>query len=156
LNTWQFPDATEAAVAFERRVFTIAWVWGVISLVPLYFLEDRIGAASPPAITHPEYFYGFIGCALAWQVVFWLIAREPDRLRPLMLVAVLEKLSFGVPALILFATGRVPGGTLIFAGIDLTLGALFLAAYARGQASVAAGREPVTSLESSEKAGACN
>jgi hypothetical protein len=121
----------EARVSFERRVFTLAWVWGLVSLLPLYFLEDRIGAASPPAITHPEYFYGFIGCALAWQVVFFLIAREPDRLRALMPVAVLEKLGFGVPALILYGLGRVPAATTVFAAIDLAFGALFLAAWLR-------------------------
>jgi hypothetical protein len=122
----------EAHVLFERRIFTLAWVWGLVSLVPLYFLENRIGAASPPAITHPEYFYGFLGCALAWQLVFFLIARAPDRLRALMPVAVLEKLGFAVPVLILYAFGRVPAGTTVFAAIDLTLGALFLAAYLRG------------------------
>ena len=118
-------------MTFERRVFTLAWVWGLISLVPLYFLEDRIGAASPRAITHPEYFYGFVGCALAWQAVFYLIARRPDQLRALIPVAVLEKLSFGIPALILFGMGRVPAATLIFAGIDLIFGALFCFAYLR-------------------------
>jgi hypothetical protein len=119
-------------MAFERRVFTIAWAWGVVSLVPLYFLEGRIGVASPPPITHPEYFYGFIGCALAWQLVYWLIARDPARLRPLMLAGVAEKLSFGVPTLVLFAIGRVSAGNLLFAGIDVTLGALFLVAYLQG------------------------
>ena len=116
---------------FQRRIFTVAGIWGVLSLLPLYFMEGSIGASAPPAITHPEYYYGFIGCALAWQAVFFLIAREPQALRALMPVAALEKAGFGIPVLVLWGVGRVPAANLLFAGIDLTLGVLFLAAYRR-------------------------
>jgi hypothetical protein len=118
-------------VGFARRVFTAAWIWGAVSLLPLYFLERGIGAASPPAITHPEYFYGFIGCALAWQVVFFLISRRPRALRALMPVAVLEKLGYAVPAFVLVALGRVPSANIVFGTIDLVLGALFWMAFMR-------------------------
>jgi hypothetical protein len=32
---------------------------------PLYFLFDEIGRQNPPAITHPEFFYGFVAVTLA-------------------------------------------------------------------------------------------
>ena len=37
-------------------------------------MEARVGRDYPPAITHPEYFYGFLGVAAAWQVAFLVIA----------------------------------------------------------------------------------
>jgi hypothetical protein len=114
-----------------RWIFGIAGVYGILVIAPLYFMESRIGRDTPPPITHPEYFYGFIGVTLAWQFVFLVIAREPVRYRPLMLVSVLEKLAWGVPAIILFQQQRVSGMTLGFGGIDLLLGALFVVAFFR-------------------------
>ena len=114
---------------FARRVFTGAGVYGLIVLLPQYFLAARIGQDTPPAITHLEYFYGFTGVAVAWQLVFLMIGRDPERYAPLMLPAVLEKLAFGVPAIVLYAQGRLPGSVLFFGLLDLTLGTLFLASW---------------------------
>ncbi|HKR36869.1 MAG TPA: hypothetical protein VJT10_18640 [Steroidobacteraceae bacterium] len=112
-----------------RWIFGIAGVYGILVIAPLYFMEARIGHDDPPAITHPEYFYGFVGITLAWQVVFLMIAREPARYRPLMLASVLEKLAWGVAAIVLFQQQRVSGMTLGFGCIDLLLGALFVVAF---------------------------
>lgn len=112
-----------------RWIFGIAGVYGILVIAPLYFMEARIGHDDPPAITHPEYFYGFVGITLAWQVVFLMIAREPARYRPLMLASVLEKLAWGVAAIVLFRQQHVSGMTLGFGGIDLLLGALFIVAF---------------------------
>lgn len=112
-----------------RWIFGIAGVYGILVIAPLYFMEARIGHDDPPAITHPEYFYGFVGITLAWQVVFLMIAREPARYRPLMLASVLEKLAWGVAAIVLFQQQRVSGMTLGFGSIDLLLGALFVVAF---------------------------
>jgi hypothetical protein len=114
---------------FARRVFTGAGVYGLVALLPLYFLAARIGRDTPPAITHQEYFYGFVGVAVAWQLAFLAIGRDPLRYRPLMIPAVFEKLAFGVPATILYTQGNLSGSVLLFGLIDLTLGALFLAAW---------------------------
>ena len=114
---------------FPALVFRIAAVYGIATLLPQYFLERRIGEAFPPAITHPELFYGFIGVALVWQFVFVLIAHDVRRYRPLMLLAVLEKLSFGVAAVALFAQGRVAGSVAVAGAIDLVLAALFALAF---------------------------
>lgn len=114
---------------FGRWVFAIAGIYGLIVLTPQYFMETQIGRDYPPAITHPEFFYGFNGVALAWQVAFLMISRDPARFRPLMLPAVLEKASFGIAGWILFAQQRIPALIVGFASLDLVLGTLFIAAY---------------------------
>lgn len=116
---------------FARRAFTLAGIYGLIVLTPMYFLEERLGQEAPPPITHPEFYYGFIGVALAWQLVFLLIGRDPARYRLLMIPGILEKLGYGFPTIILFALGRTAPLALIGAIIDLTLGTLFVIAYVK-------------------------
>jgi hypothetical protein len=117
--------------AFASRVFRVAAIYGLIVLVPQYFMEGKIGRDAPPPITHPEYFYGFVGVALAWQLAFLLIARDPARFRPLMPVAVVEKATFGVATIALYLTGRL-GLQMLGAGlVDLLLGTLFVVSYLR-------------------------
>jgi hypothetical protein len=114
---------------FARRVFMAAGIYGLIVLIPQYFAESQVGRDYPPAITHSEYFYGFIGIAVVWQFCFIIFSKEPARYRPLMMVAVLEKLAFAVPAFVLYAQHRLSLVTTVFGGIDLILGALFVTAY---------------------------
>jgi hypothetical protein len=114
---------------FARRVFLFAGIYGLIVLLPQLFSESRIARDYPPAITHSEYFYGFLGIAIAWQLCFLVIARDPARYRMIMLPAMVEKLSFAVPSIVLFAQHRLPGITMTFAMFDLVLGTLFVAAY---------------------------
>ena len=116
---------------FARWTFVLAGVYGVLVVAPLYFLEAKISREQPPPISHVEYFYGFIGVTLAWQLLFLVIANDPVRFRPAMPVAVLEKVSFAAAVLALYALGRVGGQTLAFSMIDGVLGALFVAAYVR-------------------------
>lgn len=116
---------------FAKRTFLIAAIYGFVVLVPQYFLEGKTGRDFPPPITHPEYFYGFIGVALAWQIVFLIISRDPVRYRPLMLVAVVEKAAFGLPAIALYSGGRLSGQMLAAGILDLILGALFIVAFTR-------------------------
>src|SRR5215204_3798843 len=116
---------------FARNAFLAAGIYGLVVLLPQYFLEQRTGRDFPPPITHPEYFYGFIGVAVAWQIVFLLISRNPIRYRPVMLVAVIEKASFGFPAIALYLSGRLSTQMLAAGLIDLVLGALFVVSYTR-------------------------
>jgi hypothetical protein len=118
-------------MTFARWVFRLAGLYGLLVLLPQFFLEEQIGRDQPPPITHPEHFYGFVGVAVAWQVAFLIIGQDPARYRPLMLAAVLEKLTFGIAVIALFALGRVADVVLGFALIDLALGGLFLAAWWR-------------------------
>ena len=36
---------------FARLTFRIAGIYGILVLVPMYFMRERIGSDSPPAIT---------------------------------------------------------------------------------------------------------
>jgi hypothetical protein len=114
---------------FARIVFAAAAVWGFLVLTPQYFLESYIAENSPPAITHPEFFYGFIGVALAFQVVFAIIATDPARYRPMMIAAIVEKLSFAVAASALYANSRLAADMFAAGMIDLALGVLFAVSY---------------------------
>jgi len=122
-----------------RWIFLLAGLYGVAVIAPQYFLERLVGEEYPPAITHPEYFYGFVGVGVAWQVAFLVVASDPVRLRPIMLPAVLEKATFGLAAVALFAWDRVPLPLLVFGLIDLAWGVLFLVAWRRVGLQSAAG-----------------
>ncbi len=101
----------------------------MLVLTPLYFLLDLIGRQDPPPITHPLFFYGFAGVALAWQFAFFVIAKDPARFRVMMIPSVLEKLAFGIPAIVLYTQRRIGVGDLALGCVDLILGTLFLLAF---------------------------
>jgi hypothetical protein len=116
---------------FAKIVFWIAGIWGVLVLTPLYFMFELIGRKDPPPITHPAFYYGFVGAALAWQIVFFVIATDPARHRPLMIPSMFEKFSYGIAVVILVTQGRMHSSDIGFGGIDLLLGVLFLIAFFR-------------------------
>jgi hypothetical protein len=115
---------------FARWVFLAAGVYGFIVLTPLYFLEGAVSRTQGP-VTHPEYYYGFVGCALAFQLLFLIISRDPARLRPVMLASIVEKVTFPAAVWPLFLQHRAPAPVTVFSSIDLLWGALFVAAYVR-------------------------
>jgi hypothetical protein len=119
----------EGTMTFARWVFRVAGAFGLVVLAPQYFMVERIGNDYPPPLTHLEYFYGFVGVALAWQVAFLVIGHDPARFRPLMPVAVLEKASFGVAVLVLYSRQSVSAMLLTFGLIDLAWGCLFAVAF---------------------------
>lgn len=114
---------------FARSVFAFAGITGLLILLPQYFMEASVNRDFPPAITHPEFFYGFIGVAAAFQVVFLTIALDPVRYRLFMIAAILEKLSFSLATVFLFTAERLAAAVLVFGMIDLALGILFAAAF---------------------------
>jgi hypothetical protein len=116
---------------FAKIVFRIAAIWGFLIVAPLYFIFDLIGKKDPPPITHPAFYYGFVGVALVWQVAFLIIASDPIRFRPLMIAAILEKLVYSIPVIILVSQKRMHPNDLVFAGIDLFLCVFFVMAYLR-------------------------
>jgi len=109
----------------------MAGIYGLLVLLPQYFLEQKTGRDYPPAITHPEFYHGFIGVGLAWQVLFLIIARDPLRYRLMMLPSILEKASFGIAVFVLYFQQRVALPMVFAAVVDLILGALFLISYWR-------------------------
>ena len=119
-------------MTFARRVYRIAGIYGLIAMLPQYFLEHKTGVDYPPAITHTEFFYGFIGITIAWQVAFLVISTDPVRFRPLMPVTLVEKITFVIAIAAMLLAGRaVPPPIVAGAAIDAVLFALFTMAYLR-------------------------
>ena len=114
---------------FARIVFLVAGIYGLLILAPVYFMENAIGQRTPPAITHPEYFYGFLGAGLAWQVLFLVLSADPVRYRAMIPPSILEKVSYGIALVVLFSQQRLPLSVLSIGSVDWIFAFLFLAAY---------------------------
>jgi hypothetical protein len=112
-----------------RVVFIIAGVWGIAILTPLYFTYDLVGRSYPPAITHPDFYYGFVGVTLVWQLAFLIIATNPVRYRPIMLAAILEKLVYVATMVALYLQGQLQVGQVAGVGPDFILALLFITAF---------------------------
>ena len=114
---------------FARVVFRVAGIYGLLVLVPQFFLEGKIGRDAPPPITHPEFFYGFICVAVAWQVLFLVLSTDPVRYRPMMIPAMLEKIGFPIAVVVLYLQGRLAPTIFAPASADLILLVLFVLSY---------------------------
>jgi hypothetical protein len=66
---------------------------------------------------------------LAWQIAFFIIAKNPARYRPFMIPSILEKVAYGGAVAILFLEGRLRASDLLFGMADLLFAALFIVAY---------------------------
>jgi len=114
-------------VRIARRTFAIAGIYGLIVLLPLFFVEPWLA----PPLSRPEDYYGFLGSATAFQFVYLTIASDPVRFRPLMPVAVLAKEFFFVTMLSLSLEGRAAGPGMVLASIDGAIGLAFAYAWWR-------------------------
>ena len=113
---------------FAKIVFWSAAVWGILVFIPMYFLYEKVGESYPPPLTHPEFYFGFVGVGLACQFVFAVIATDPVRFRPLMLPSIFEKASYVAATAVLYLQHRTTL-PLLGAGIDAFLGLLFVIAF---------------------------
>jgi len=118
---------------FARIVFWFAGVWGFLVLTPMYFLYDTVGTQTPPPLTHPGFYYGFVGVGLAWQLAFFFIGSDPVRYRPMMIPAMAEKFLYGVTLVVLYLQGRI-GPKEMFGMADIILGLFFVMAFWRTRA----------------------
>ena len=107
-------------------------------LAPGFFGEKMVAEKMPPAITHPEFYYGFLGVAVAWQVAFLIICRDPQRFRSIIPAAILEKLAYSIICAVLLALGRIPLIVAMGGAGDFILGTLFTISYFRLKAAHAA------------------
>ena len=110
-------------MTFARRVFLTAGIYGILILAPRFFV--------PTTNPQPELYYGFLGAVLAWNLTYLLIARDPARYRPLMLLGSLGKANFAIAATVLWALGRSPAILLAFAAIDAVFVALYMESWRR-------------------------
>lgn len=120
---------------FAKVVFIAAGVWGIVVLTPLYVLLDLTGRQYAPPTAYPQFFYGFLSVALAWQIAFLVIGSNPARFRALMIPSIIEKLGYVVTLLVLHGQARISTADAMPAVPDLLLGILFIAAFAKTSAS---------------------
>lgn len=102
---------------FASRVYRLAAIYGVLVLLPAYLIP----LPDPYKLTQ----IGFVGLALVFQGLFWIMASDPARYRALVPLTIFEKLCFGLPAAVFWARGQTDGITAAFGVIDLLLAALF-------------------------------
>lgn len=88
-------------------------------------MEGVIARQTPPPITHPEFFNGFVGVSLAWQVLFLFVASDPRRFRLMMLPSILEKISYGIALIVLHRQQRIPASSFRVGVMDWLFAALF-------------------------------
>jgi hypothetical protein len=110
-------------------VFRIAAVWGTVILVPFYFLFVGGPGPSDALFNYPQAYFGFLGVTIAWQIAFWIIGSSPVRFRPLMVAAIVEKVSYVLSVAVLLAHGAVTPAQAASAVPDCVLGCLFVASY---------------------------
>ena len=106
-----------------RTIYRGAAIYGVLVLLPAYFIP----LPDPYKLTQ----IGFVGLALVFQGLFWIIGSDPLRYRRVVPLTVFEKLCFGIPAVAYFAQSQTDPVTAVFGSIDLLLAVLFLFAWAK-------------------------
>ena len=66
----------------RRIVFIAAGVWGIVVLTPLYLpIRHHRTCRKLHQHQYPQFFYGFLAVAIAWQIVFLVIGSNPARFR---------------------------------------------------------------------------
>jgi len=116
-----------------RAAFIGAGIWGIAVLTPLFWLVDVTGRRYGPPMDYPQFFYGFLSVAMAWQVAFLVIGSNLARFRSLMIPSIAEKLGWVVTVAVLYGRGRIAAVDAQAAIPDLLLGLLFIAAFAKSR-----------------------
>ena len=119
---------------FAKWVFTLAGIYGLITIPLTYFAEPAL-VGRYGALSQPIWFYGFLGLVLVFQLVYLQTGRDPVRYRPFMLLSLAAKLSFVVTAAALFLAGRTVLEQALVTAPDLIWSLLFAVAYARAPKS---------------------
>jgi hypothetical protein len=103
---------------FAKIVFWIAGAFGLLASVAMYFQSG------------PNAYYGLIAGVLAFQVVFFLIARDPQRYRLMMIPGMLEKFIWVGTFAYFYLRGQITASELASATVlHGLLGVLFVIAF---------------------------
>jgi hypothetical protein len=111
-----------------KLIFRVAATWGILALTPILFFPNRIGNPVPRPLTEPEYFHGFLALSLLFAILFLVIASNPIRYRPMMPIAILQKLVYPLAIFGLLSTHRAPPTKSFYAGTEFLLALLFILA----------------------------
>lgn len=87
----------------------------------------------PPS--RPQFYYGFVGVALVWQFVYFTIATDPARFRPMMILSALAKGSYAGALLVLYLQERISPVQAATGIPDALLLLLFVAAFLKTRTS---------------------
>ena len=98
-------------------------------MVPILFAENQIEQIMPPAVNHPEFFYGFVILNMCWQVLYLFIAKDPIRFRPMMIPSFFAKASGPVALTWLFLQGRISSQWITTTILDGAFAILFLVSF---------------------------
>jgi hypothetical protein len=112
-----------------KWTFRTAGIFGLIVMVPLLFIEKWIDQIMPPALNHPEFFYGFVILNICWQVLYLFLAKDPVRYRLMMIPSFFAKASAPVALIWLYAQGRISSQWLQTSVLDGVFAILFLVSF---------------------------
>jgi len=121
---------------FAKVVFVCAGIWGIGVLTPLYWLVDVSGRRYGVPTEYPQFYYGFLSVAMAWQIAFLIIGLNPARFRMLMIPGMLEKLGYVVPLVLLYQQARVTWADAQAAVPDFALAILMMLAFVKTRPSM--------------------
>jgi hypothetical protein len=121
---------------FAKVVFVGAGIWGIGVLTPLYWLVDVSGRRYGVPTEYPQFYYGFLSVAMAWQIAFLIVGSNPARFRMLMIPGILEKLGYVVPLVVLYQQARVTWADAQAAVPDFVLAILMLLAFVKTRPSM--------------------
>ena len=112
-----------------KWVFLIAGVFGLLVTIPMALAEKAIEQIMPPAVAHPEFFYGFVLLNACWQVLYLFLSTDPIRYRPMMIPSFLAKASGVVALTWLVLQGRISRQWTLTIILDGIWALLFLVAF---------------------------
>jgi hypothetical protein len=121
---------------FAKVVFVVASVWGIGVLTPLYWLVDVSGRRYGVPTEYPQFYYGFLSVAMAWQIAFLIIGSNPARFRVLMVPGILEKLGYVAVLAVLHQQARVTWADAQAAVPDFVLAILLMVAFVKTRPSM--------------------
>ena len=130
------PEQDAIIMRLAKFTFIGAGIWGIVVLTPLYWLFDVTGRSYSPPTDYPQFFYGFLSVAMAWQIAFLVIGSNPARFRPLMIPSIVEKLGHVVGVALLYSDARISPIDAEAAIPDLLLALLFIVAFAKTRGPV--------------------
>ena len=106
-----------------KWIFLIAGIFGLISTIPLVFIEKTM------SVQRPEFYYGFVFLDICLQIVYIIISISPIRFRPIMIPAFLAKASGMVTLTWLYLIDRVSSQWIAVGVIDGVFAILFIIGY---------------------------
>ena len=114
---------------FVKWIFRTAGVFGLLTMIPIIFAEKLIEQIMPPAVNHPEFFYGFVLLNICWQMLYLILSKDPLRYRMMILPAFLAKASAPLAIVWLVLQDRIPSQWMQTAIMDGAFALLFLVAF---------------------------